>query len=312
VKWYVLFLVALLAPLIATADDTPDPVKQEAPDQAKDEAEIRKTGEAYVQSFNSGDARKLAEFWSPEAVYTNRLTGEQVVGRAAIAEQFESLFESAEGLKLDIGIESIQFVSPNVAVENGVASFVSAEDAPELVPYSAVYVRRDGKWLLDRVTDDPAPAAPPNYEHLKEIEWMIGTWVDEDDNARVETESNWTKNNSFITRSFSVSIGGRVDLSGMQVIGWDAANKQIRSWTFDSDGGFAEGTWSKKGDRWYIRKVGVLPDGRKSSAVNIVTKIDDNSFTLKSVARAVGGEILPDIDEVKVVRSGGKVGKQGA
>lgn len=302
VKRYLFFLVAWLVILPAIADDQPQPPKQETPDQEKDEAEIRKTGEAYVKAFNAGDAEKLAGFWSPEAVYTNRLTGEQVLGREAIAEQFKLLFEAAEEIKLNVSVDSIQFVSPNVAVENGMANFVSGESEPEQVRYSAVYTRRDGMWLLDRVTDDPTPPAPPNYEHLKELGWMIGTWVDEDKNARIETECNWTKNKTFITRSFSVSIEGQIDLSGMQVVGWDAAKKQVRSWTFDSDGGFAEGVWSKKDDRWYIQKTGVLPDGRKSSAVNIVTKIDHNTFTLRSVARAVGGEILPDIDEVKVVR----------
>jgi uncharacterized protein (TIGR02246 family) len=289
-------VVATLAPLAAIA--------QETPDQAKDEAQIRKTGKAYVDAFNAGDAKTLAEFWSPEAVYTNRQTGEQVVGRKAIAKQFTELFKSAKGLKLEVDVESIQFVSPNVAVEAGVASFVAAKADPELINYSAVYVRRDGKWLLDRVTDDPSPAAPSSYQQLKQLEWMVGTWVDEDESARIETECKWAKNNSFITRSFSVAIEGRIDMSGMQVIGWDAAEKQIRSWTFDSDGGFSEGKWTSKGKQWLIRKVGVLADGRKASAVNVVTKIDDNMFTLKSVARAVGGDILPSIDEVTVVRSG--------
>ena len=45
-------------------------------------------------------------------------------------------------------------------------------------------------------------------------------------------------------------------------IGWDPATEQIRSRVFDSDGGFGQGTWKKKGNRWYIQQSGVLPDGR--------------------------------------------------
>jgi hypothetical protein len=33
-----------------------------------------------------------------------------------------------------------------------------------------------------------------------------------------------------------------------------------------------------------------------------MTYLDDDTFTLKSVQRAVDGELLPDIDEVMVVR----------
>jgi len=92
------------------------------------------------------------------------------------------------------------------------------------------------------------------------------------------------------------------DLEGTQVIGWDAAAGTIRSWMFDSDGGFGEGTWSKKGDKWVVKFSQVLPDGRKASATNIYTLAGNDTFTWKSVGRKVGDEFLPNIDEVKMVR----------
>ena len=146
-----------------------------------------------------------------------------------------------------------------------------------------------------------------HHEQLKELEWTIGSWVDEDkeDNARIATECQWTKNQNFITRAFSVSIGDRIRTSGMQIIGWDPATKQIRSWVFDSDGGFGEGVWRHKGNRWYINQTGVLPDGGHSSAVNILTKINDNAYTWQSTNREVDGVMEPDIDEIKVVREEG-------
>ena len=88
----------------------------------------------------------------------------------------------------------------------------------------------------------------------------------------------------------------------MQIIGWDAAAKQIRSWTFDSDGGFSEGQWTHKDDRWFVQKKGVLDDGGRATAVNILRRIDDNTFTIQSVSRTIDGELLPNIDEVRVVR----------
>jgi len=35
-------------------------------------------------------------------------------------------------------------------------------------------------------------------------------------------------------------------MAGMQIIGWGPAAKQMRSWVFDSDGGFGTVIWSKK------------------------------------------------------------------
>ncbi len=88
----------------------------------------------------------------------------------------------------------------------------------------------------------------------------------------------------------------------MQVIGWDADAEKFRSWVFDSAGGFANGEWSKEGDRWIVKSAGVLFGGQKSSAVRIITPIDNDSFTLEAFDREVGGELLPDIDKVTVVR----------
>jgi hypothetical protein len=45
-----------------------------------------------------------------------------------------------------------------------------------------------------------------------------------------------------------------------------------------------------------------LPDGRKSSAVNIITRIDDDQCTWQSIHREVAGDLLPNVDEVLVVR----------
>jgi hypothetical protein len=168
-------------------------------------------------------------------------------------------------------------------------------------------VKRDGKWLLDRVSEEE-PAAPPDpppssYEHLKELEWMIGSWIDQDEAATVQTDCEWTKNQNFINRSFAVVVGDQVDMAGMQIIGWDPVAKQIRSWLFDSDGGFAEGKWTRKEDRWLIQQTGTLPDGSRSSAVNIITRLNDDSFTWQSVHREINGDVLPNVDEVLVVRA---------
>ena len=263
---------------------------------------VRSTGDAYVRAFNSRNTKALAAFWSPDAVYLNRLTGEQVIGREAIANQFETLFKSAQDLQLKVQVKSIDFVSPNVAVELGVATFLSANTEPDSVDYSAVYIRQQDKWLLDRVTDDPKPVVQSHYEQLKDLEWMVGSWSDEGEAGQVATTCNWSKNKNFLTRSFAVSIGDRIDLSGIQFIGWDAAEKQIRSWTFDSDGGFSQGRWSKDDNRWYIRKQGTTADGSKVTAVNIVTHVDDDTFTLQATQRTFAGDLLPNVEEVVVIR----------
>jgi uncharacterized protein (TIGR02246 family) len=275
---------------------------QESAQPSPDEAAIRKSVESYTAAFNNMDAKALAAHWSPEAVYTNPITEEQVVGREAIEKQFAAIFAQLKGAKLESKVESIRFISPNVAVEHGTAQLVAAGEKPVETTYTAIHVKRDGKWLLDRVTEEDVPVVMSHYDKLKELEWMIGTWVDEDDRSSVETTCQWSKNRNFLVRSFTISVRDRVERSGMQVIGWDAAAKQIRSWVFDTSGGFGEGVWTKKGNRWLIQAKDVSADGQKLSSQNILTVVDKDRFTWQSVDRQADGEPLPNIDEVVVVR----------
>ncbi len=272
-------------------------------DQTADEAAIRKAAETYVAAYNQHDAKALAAHWSSRAVYSNPLTDEQVVGREAIEAEFAAIFAEMPDARLQADVESVQFLSPNVAIEQGTAHVIRPDAEPEVLTYTALHIRENGKWLMDRVSEEPIPVVYSNYERLKSLEWMIGTWVDEDESARIEFTCQWTQNQSFITRKFSIAVADRIEMSGMQIVGWDPVAGKIRSWVFDSDGGFGQATWTHKDNRWVIDAASTLPDGRRASAINIMTKVDDDSFTWESTGREVDGEILPNVDPVKVVRA---------
>jgi len=142
----------------------------------------------------------------------------------------------------------------------------------------------------------------PSESALNELAWMVGDWIDDDENATIESSVKWSKNGAFLIRSFRVSNVMAEPLSGMQVIAWDPAEKRIRSWTYDSRGGFGEESWSRTGDRWSSRTRFTLPDGRRASAMQVMTRIDDDAFRWKVVSRVIDGSLQPDTDEVKVVR----------
>jgi hypothetical protein len=93
-----------------------------------------------------------------------------------------------------------------------------------------------------------------------------------------------------------------IEFEGSMVIGWDPSVKAIRSWMFDSDGGFGTGIWSQEETRWTIRTLNVLPDGRRGSSTNVYEVLNDGSVQFKSIGRVVDGEILPSVGTVKLVR----------
>jgi hypothetical protein len=153
------------------------------------------------------------------------------------------------------------------------------------------------------MAEEPKPVFRSNYQHLKDLEWMIGTWVDQDDQSRIETTSSWTRNQNFITRKFAISGVGQSDLSGIQLIGWDPTEGRIRSWVFDSDGGFGTATWKKKENKWIVNAAATLADGRKASAVTTLTILDDKTVTWQATGRTLDGNILPNIEPIKLTRN---------
>jgi hypothetical protein len=79
-------------------------------------------------------------------------------------------------------------------------------------------------------------------------------------------------------------------------------DKQVRSWSFYSRGGFGEAAWTKDGDRWALKTTARLADGKKVSATNIVTKTDDDHMTWQMTKLTVDGEPQPDPKPVKMRR----------
>jgi uncharacterized protein (TIGR02246 family) len=273
-------------------------------DQADEEAAIRKMIASYTEAFNKGDAKAIAEHWLPEAIYIDPDSGERAVGRAAIEKHFAAEFKELKGAKLTVAVDGIKFISPHVALENGLATVKAGDKEVSKSRYSAIHVKRDGKWLLDRVTEEDEREVVSNYDKLKDLEWMVGTWVDndDDDDTTIEITCKWAKNQNFLVRSFSMTIRDELDTSGIQIIGWDASAKQIRSWMFDSNGDFSEGFWTRKGKNWQISIKETLANGKKASETAILRVIDRDNFTWQSVDRQVDGQLLPNIAETPVIR----------
>jgi hypothetical protein len=152
------------------------------------------------------------------------------------------------------------------------------------------------------VAAEEATSDAPLSSPLEELDWMVGQWVDQAEDATITTECAWTKNRKFLKRSFKVKVDDEVALEGDQFVGWDPLAKQIRSWTFDSEGGFGEGRWIRDGNRWLVKASFVLAGGERASALNVITYVDQDTLRWQSVDREIAGELLPSIPEVTVVR----------
>ncbi len=89
---------------------------------------------------------------------------------------------------------------------------------------------------------------------------------------------------------------------GTEIIGWDPRSNVIRSWVFDSDGGFGENVWVHEGKRWLVKHSGTMADGSEASATHILTNVDATTSTVQSKDRVVNGTAQPDVPETELKR----------
>jgi hypothetical protein len=173
-------------------------------------------------------------------------------------------------------------------------SVVKPAEGPEVSRlYTVLYARRDGRWRIADVREEPDPVVPP-HDRLEALAWLVGDWLDEGDDAVVRVNARWSDDGNFLLRTFTVKLQGRPALSIVQRIGWDPLARQIRSWEFDSEGGYGEGRWTSDGDRWIVKHNSVRPEGSTASATNVMTRERSDLIRWVSTDRIVDGRSEPD------------------
>jgi uncharacterized protein (TIGR02246 family) len=272
------------------ADPQTDP--QKTPPLSKEEKEIQALDEAYVLAYNQGDSKALKAMFTEDAEVIEA-NGDRYEGRDLIEESYAETFAADKGAKISFEIEAIRLLHPEVAKEEGRSIVIPTKGAPVVRLYTVLFVKRDGRWLISSVREEPDPMVPPR-DRLKDLEWMIGEWVDEAPDSVVRFNCRWSEDGNFLIRSFTLKWAGKSVLTGTQRIGWDPLAKQIRSWEFDSEGGFGEGRWSRDGERWVVKHSAVRPEGTTVSATNSMTRVRPDMIQWVSTERVLGGESVPD------------------
>lgn len=258
-----------------------------------DEAAVKQMIDDYASAFNSKNLDAAIGFWSNDAVHVDRETNERTEGRDAIKADLATSFEQRPDSKIFGRITSLRFVKPDVVSVEGEVTASSPSENPSQTLFSAILVEEGGKWLINTIEESPVPVPSSNDEALAELAWLIGRWVDQGQETRVDTTFRWTANNAFLLRSFAVATAEGVELEGTQVIGWDPRSGEIRSWTFQSDGSFGDATWSRNGDDWLVKSSQTLADGQAASGTFVYTQINDDEISVRLIGHEVEGEPQP-------------------
>jgi len=118
------------------------------------ELEVHKAHQKYVDAWNKHDPKAMAESWAEDCDYTEP-DGRTVFGRAAVekllAIEHASVFKQS---KLNLIVERVMFVTPDVAIADGSYELFDAKD-PRGRPigvrsgyFTTVLHKTDGNWLV--------------------------------------------------------------------------------------------------------------------------------------------------------------------
>ena len=270
-----------------------------------DQQALRGLLDKYTEAYNSGNATAAADLWTADAVFNHHVAGAMLKGRPEIEKYLAGLFAGEQRGTLSIAIGDSQLVAPSVAVLSTVGTLKEAGLPPQDTTGTVVAVRRNGQWLMDRVSVDLAASADVGADELAKLGWMVGSWMYEAENQlRVETTAQWTPNRQFLSRSFRVFRGNEVLLTGTELIGFDRAKQTISSCDYNSDGSHGDAVWTKNGNTWSARQTGILANGDTYTAVNIIRYVNDNAFVFQATNRVLNGRAEPDTREVLVARTG--------
>jgi len=270
-------------------------------------AAIRQAAGEHREALENADFAAVEQFWTPEADYVDQY-GHAFKIRAALEAAKQRLRKEGRIGPPPLRTESlaIRLISPDVGIEDGIIERPAAGGkGSSKGRFCAVWVKRDGKWRIDGIRES-AYSANNSANHFAGLEWLIGEWTAEGEDAKAEATYSWGSGKKYIQGQIKLTVNGKPPVSITQWIGWDPVREQVRSFEFDTDGGFHEGTWSQDEGAWVVATVGVGPEGKKDEGTRILTPIDERTAQWEAMSQEAGARADEDLQLRATRKSQGK------
>jgi len=272
---------------------------------AQDEptTELSAVAERYVAAYNEKDLDAITALFTPQAAMIDEIDGLTATGDSAIREIFEKSFNRYPDRRISLDVIEARKIAENVVVEEGIARFSGEvpNEEGDAIAYSAVLVKDTDKgWLIaeSRELGNVAPAHDP----LADLSPLLGDWVLHGDQMQMDLSFEISPSGRFLIGSAVVTTPSDGTMQTDLRIGYDASLSQVRWWTFDELGGFAQGVWQPLEDgSWLVRTNGVTAQGEPNSAIQTLAFETGDSVVWKSSHRFLDGQPLQDT-ELRLVR----------
>ncbi|MBU6178022.1 MAG: nuclear transport factor 2 family protein [Verrucomicrobia bacterium] len=290
-------LSILLAALLGSA------VAQPLPAQDGSAAELSAVAERYVAAYNAKKIDDILALFSPSAEMLDEIDGLSASGPDEIRAIFESSFGKFPDRKISLEVGSVREIATNVVIEEGIARFSGEVPNEEgaAVAYAATLVKDPEKgWLI--ASSREIALKTPEPDPMTLLPPLAGEWVMQGEQMRMELVLDYTPSGRALIGSAFITTPAEGTMETEIRIGYDASVSQIRWWTFDDVGGFAQGTWQPLEDgSWLVRTNGVTADGETTSAIQTLKLETEDVIQWNSTHRFMNGESLPD-SELRLAR----------
>jgi uncharacterized protein (TIGR02246 family) len=268
-----------------------------AEEQAAPEQAIRAAAREYQAALAKGDAEAVARFWTPDGSFIDEQGRPHPASELAAEATLQA--RGNEPTKQEGITSTIRLLTPDVALEDGTSAVDLPGGAQSRGHFHAVWVKRDGRWLIASLCE--VPIEPSAEVDLAELGWMVGNWSAREGDADLQAAVHWNATGTFLLRDLKVMQNGSVVFRSTLRIGIDPRTGKLASWTFDSDGGLGEATWTKQGNAWIAQSTGVLADGQKTAGTHVISHGGANTLVWKTLGGSVSGQPIED-HEVRFTR----------
>ena len=272
------------------------------PKPAPEIAAMEELATNLAQAFNKHEAKSFASLFSADGEYVDE-AGIVVHGRAAIEEDFTGVFKTNPESSIKLAVTSTRRVAPSVVAVDGRSEFTKAKGALAVKGHFSFFATKEGeKWLMASLRELSDGDPKTHREQVKQLEWLVGEWIDEGADSHVHFSCRWDDGGNFLIRDFEVHFAGQPTMKGTQRIGYDPLTGKLKSWVFDSAGGYSDGFFHREGKSWTLHASGATAEGQMASGANVFTRIDDHRMLWGAVDRVVGGEQISDMPVVTIVK----------
>ncbi|MFN7845160.1 MAG: YybH family protein [Pirellula sp.] len=293
-----------IAPKVACSQVTSTSGEGTTNSQSKElsplEKEILAETDKLVTAFNQADPKAIINSFLSDG----ELIDEQGVvhtGHEQISSLMDSFFKSYPNASTEAELESVRGVAGIVFADGRRTISTADGKSVSLLRFMSIWKKTDAGYKLVSFRDYSESSSMTPNEALQELQWLIGEWVNEGSDAKVQLTFQWSGDTNFILGSYSIKTSDGELSTSTQRIGWDASQGAFRTWTFDIDGGFGEGYWTKVEKGWQIRSTATTPEGTTASATLQFIPVSENRFSISGRQRILNGEELPDY-EITVVK----------